>query len=137
MSNSLMFSIYRGSALREFYKVKPADYMPSSIGPDLRRCKITMSPKENISPVLLNGDPPAHLTEEKAPGQSMFRQLAEDEFFDVPEDSPWDLEVPDLDEQHTDLEGTSDEDQVRQWFFSMCCFVGKYYISFFLKEFIS
>jgi hypothetical protein len=66
---------------------------------------------ENIPPVLLNGDPPAHSTEEKAPGQSMFRQLAEDEFFDVPEDSAWDLEVPDLDESHT---GTSDEDQVSQ-----------------------
>jgi hypothetical protein len=98
--------------LREFYKVKPADYMPSSMGPDFqRRCKLTMSPKENIPPVLLNGDPPAHSTEEKAPGQSMFRQLAEDEFFDVPEDSAWDLEVPDLDESHT---GTSDEDQVSQ-----------------------
>ena len=91
--------------------------MPSTMDLDLRRCKHAMSPKENIPPLLLNGDPPAHLTEEKSPGQSMFRQLAEDEFFDVPEDSAWDLEVPDLDEHHTDLEGTSDEDQVRQCFF--------------------
>lgn len=91
--------------------------MPSSMGPDLRRCKITTPAKENTAAVLLNGDPLAHLTEDKALGQSMFRQLAEDEFFDVLEDSAWDLEVPDLDEQQTDLEGTSDEDQVRHCFF--------------------
>ena len=107
------------SALREFYKVKPADYMPSSMGPDLRRVNVAArcpglaaSKEDNIPPVLLNGDPPAHLSEDKAVGQSMFRQLAEDEFFDVPEDSPWDLELEPDGQQLTDLEGASDEDQV-------------------------
>jgi hypothetical protein len=106
----------RVAALREFYKVKPADYMPSSMGPaDLRRLKVAAAVCTGIkkdSPVLLNGlEPPAHLTEDKgALGQSMFRQLAEDEFFDVPEDSSWELE-PDDGQRQTDAEGTSDEDQ--------------------------
>lgn len=106
----------RVAALREFYKVKPADYMPSSMGPaDLRRLKVAAAVCTGIkkdSPVLLNGlEPPAHLTEDKgAVGRSMFRQLAEDEFFDVPEDSSWELE-PDDGQQQTDAEGTSDEDQ--------------------------
>lgn len=90
------------------------------MGPDLRRlkvagCQLAVPKKDAIPPVLLNGDPPAHLTEEKAVGQSMFRQLAEDEFFDVPEDSAWDLELEPDGQQQTDLEGTSDEDQVRQF----------------------
>jgi hypothetical protein len=105
----------RVAALREFCTVKPADDMSTSMGPDLRRLKVAagcplVSKKDTTSPVLLNGDPPAHLTEDKI-GQSMFRQLAEDEFFDVPEDSAWDLELEPDGQQQADLEGTSDEDQ--------------------------
>lgn len=109
------------SALSEFYKVKPADYMPISIGQDLRRlnltgCKFQVSQKQNISSVHLTDDEVSHSQGNNTAGQSMFRQLAEDEFFDVPEDSAWDTELePDLDGQRksADPEETSDEVQVR------------------------
>lgn len=107
------------SALSEFYKVKPADYMPISIGQDLRRlnltgCKFQVSQKQNISSVHLTDDEVSHSQGNNTAGQSMFRQLAEDEFFDVPEDSAWDTELePDLDGQRksADPEETSDEVQ--------------------------
>lgn len=107
----------RVAALKEFYKIKPSDYMPSSMGPNVRqpaRCKLPVAQKENILPIHLNDDAAAFLLEEKNVGKSMFQQLAEDEFFDVPEDSAWDLELDrDLDgqQQNTDLEETSDEDK--------------------------
>lgn len=102
--------------------MKPADDMLTSMGrlKVAAGCPLVVSKKDTIPPVLLNGDPPAHLTEDKV-GQSMFRQLAEDEFFDVPEDSAWDLELEPDGQQHTDLEGTSDEDQVNEE--SCPCFV--------------
>nr|PNR33495.1 hypothetical protein PHYPA_025439 [Physcomitrium patens] len=109
----------RVAALREFYKVKPADYMPTSISPDLRRldvagCKPPLLQKENIPEVHLCGAEVARSPEDNIAGQSMFRQLAEEEFFDVPEDSAWDTELePDLDgrRESTDPDETSDEDQ--------------------------
>lgn len=124
----LLILVWLCSALREFYKVKPADYMPTSISPDLRRldvagCKPPLLQKENIPEVHLCGAEVARSPEDNIAGQSMFRQLAEEEFFDVPEDSAWDTELePDLDgrRESTDPDETSDEDQVRQKWRDLC-----------------
>ena len=114
-----------GAALREFYKVKSADYNPIPVGVNVRSprgCGGTSSSqvqKESVVPVpvQMNGESAA-LQENQGARRSMFLQLAEDEFFDVPEDLSWDMEPgedSDSQMQQTESEETaSDSDQVKE-----------------------
>lgn len=110
-----------GTAIREVYKVKPADYKPISVGGNVSCSKERGSefPQASIQAGISTGE--AALQDDHSAERSMFLQLAEDEFYDVPEDSLWEREHdPDVDpnspRQHSELEGSSDEDQVRDHF---------------------
>lgn len=110
------------AAIREVYKVKPADYKPlpiDSVRSKMAGAQCLHEGKENLQPGLFNGE--AAPQETLGTGRSTFLQLADDEFYDVPEDSLWECDIePELDadaqRKHTELEGTSDEDQVAQFF---------------------
>lgn len=110
-----------GTAIREVYKVKPADYKPISVGRNVSCSKERGSefPHTSTQAGISTGE--AALQDDHTAGRSMFLQLAEDEFYDVPEDSSWEREhEPDADpnspRQHSELEGSSDDDQVRDHF---------------------
>ena len=121
LSILINMSIVVGTAIREVYKVKPADYKPTSVGGNVSCSKERGSefPHASIQAGISTGE--AALQDDHNAGRSMFLQLAEDEFYDVPEDSLWEREhEPDVDpnspRQHSELEGSSDEDQVRDHF---------------------
>jgi hypothetical protein len=108
------------AAIREMYKVKPADYKPIPTLVETERWKV-------------KGGKPSHedgqfdakkgkqhgnalRDDHVEPKVSTFLQLADDEFYDVPEDSSWDQDHdPELESQNVqnESEGTSDEDKVR------------------------
>ena len=106
------------AAIREVYKVKPADYKPmpvDSVRSKMAGAQCLHEGKENLQPGLFSGE--ATPQEPLGTGRSTFLQLADDEFYDVPEDSLLERDIePELDadsqRKHTELEGTSDEDQV-------------------------
>jgi hypothetical protein len=106
------------AAIREMYKVKPADYKPIPTLVETERWKV-------------KGGKPSHedgqfdakkgkqhgnalRDDHVEPKVSTFLQLADDEFYDVPEDSSWDQDHdPELESQNVqnESEGTSDEDK--------------------------
>ena len=105
--------------------MKSADYNPIPVGVNVRSargCGGTSSSqveKESVVPVpvQMNGESAA-LQENQGARRCMFLQLAEDEFFDVPEDLSWDMEPgedSDTQMQQTESEETaSDSDQVKE-----------------------
>jgi hypothetical protein len=108
------------AAIREMYKVKPADYKPIPTLVETERWKV-------------KGGKPSHedgqfdakkgkqhgnalRDDHVEPTVSTFLQLADDEFYDVPEDSSWEQDHDaELESQsvQNESEGTSDEDKVR------------------------
>ncbi|KAH8935094.1 hypothetical protein BDL97_17G012300 [Sphagnum fallax] len=105
-------------AIRELYKVKPADYKPIPTLVETERWKV-------------KGGKPSHedgqfdakkgkqhgnalRDDHVEPTVSTFLQLADDEFYDVPEDSSWEQDHDaELESQsvQNESEGTSDEDK--------------------------
>jgi hypothetical protein len=109
----------RVASIREMYKVKPADYKPIPTLVETERWKV-------------KGGKPSHedgqfdakkgkqhgnalRDDHVEPKVSTFLKLADDEFYDVPEDSSWEQDHdPELESQNvqSESEGTSDEDKV-------------------------
>ncbi|KAH8935093.1 hypothetical protein BDL97_17G012300 [Sphagnum fallax] len=108
----------RVASIRELYKVKPADYKPIPTLVETERWKV-------------KGGKPSHedgqfdakkgkqhgnalRDDHVEPTVSTFLQLADDEFYDVPEDSSWEQDHDaELESQsvQNESEGTSDEDK--------------------------
>jgi hypothetical protein len=127
------------AAIREMYKVKPADYKPIPTLVETERWKV-----KGGKPALEDGQFDAKEGKQHGnalrddhvePKVSTFLQLADDEFYDVPEDSSWEQDHdPELESQNVqnESEGTSDEDKVRLQqvsasqtiLHSFLCFVG-------------
>ena len=83
LSILIYMSIVFGTAIREVYKVNPADYKPISVGGNVSCSKERGSefPHASIQAGISTGE--AALQDDHSAGRSMFLQLAEDEFYDV------------------------------------------------------
>ncbi|KAH9534586.1 hypothetical protein CY35_17G012900 [Sphagnum magellanicum] len=108
----------RVASIREMYKVKPADYKPIPTLVETERWKVKGGKASHEDGQFDANKGKQHgnalRDDHVEPKVSTFLKLADDEFYDVPEDSSWEQDHdPELESQNvqSESEGTSDEDK--------------------------